>query len=83
MIFQKYHSRYLSQIPLETVLFPIKIHGGHVGVQNNREKKSWEFDSLIMQNLGDVLPLFCTPTWPSHHVSENQELFVYLSLWAD
>ena len=30
----------------------------------------WEFDSIIMQNF---LPLFCTPTWPSHHVSENQE----------
>jgi len=26
-----------------------------------------------MQNLSDILPLFCTPTWPSHHVSENQE----------
>ena len=33
----------------------------------------WEFDSIIMQNLSDILPLFCTPTWPSHHVSENQE----------
>ena len=33
-----------------------------------------EFDSIIMQNLSDILPLFCTPTWPSHHVSENQEL---------
>ena len=30
-------------------------------------------DSIIMQNLSDILPLFCTPTWPSHHVSENQE----------
>ena len=26
-----------------------------------------------MQNLSDILPLFCTPTWPSHHVGENQE----------
>ena len=26
-----------------------------------------------MQNLSNILPLFCTPTWPSHHVSENQE----------
>ena len=33
----------------------------------------WEFDSIIMQNLSNILPLFCTPTWPSHHVSENQE----------
>ena len=35
----------------------------------------WEFDSIIMQNLTNILPLFCTPTWPSHHdhVSENQE----------
>ena len=38
------------------------------------KKVFWEFDSVIMQNLGDILPLFCTPTWPSHHVSENQEL---------
>ena len=32
-----------------------------------RKKVFWEFDSIVMQNL----PLFCTPTWPSHHVSEN------------
>ena len=38
------------------------------------KKVSWEFDSIIMQNLSDILSLFCTPTWPSHHVSENQEL---------
>ena len=49
-------------------------HGGHAGVQNNSHKVFWEFDSIIMQNLSSILPLFCTPTWPSHHVSENQEL---------
>ena len=37
------------------------------------KKVFWDFDYNIMQNLSDVLPLFCTPTWPSHHVSENQE----------
>ena len=37
------------------------------------KKVFWEFDSIIMQNLSDILPSFCTPTWPSHHVSENQE----------
>jgi len=37
-----------------------------------------EFDSLIMQNLSDILPLFCTSTWPSYHVSENQELAALL-----
>ena len=37
------------------------------------KKVFWEFDSIIMQNLNDILPLFCTPTWPLHHVSENQE----------
>ena len=26
-----------------------------------------------MQNLSDILPLLCTPAWPSRHVSENQE----------
>ena len=35
----------------------------------------WEFDSIIMQNLSDILPLFCTPTCPSHHVSATQELY--------
>ena len=39
----------------------------------------WEFDSIIMQNLSDILPLFCTPTWPSHHVSENQQFSVFMS----
>ena len=38
------------------------------------KKVFWEFDSIIMQNVSDILPLFCTPTWPSHHVSENHEL---------
>ena len=37
------------------------------------KKVFWEFDSIIMQNLSDILALFWTPTWPSHHVSENQE----------
>ena len=32
----------------------------------------WKFDVIIMQNVSDILPLFCTPTWPSHHVSETQ-----------
>ena len=34
----------------------------------------WQFDSIIIQSLTDILPLFCTPTWLSHYVSENQEL---------
>ena len=41
--------------------------------EKKRKKVFWEFDSIIMQNLSDILPLFCTTTWPSHHVSENQE----------
>ena len=41
---------------------------------NYSQRVFWEFDSIIMQNLSSILPLFCTPTWPSHHVSENQEL---------
>ena len=47
------------------------------------KKVFWEFDSIIMQNLSDILPLFCTPTWPSHHVNENKEsghCFVALAL---
>ena len=38
----------------------------------------WEFDSIIMQNVSDNLRLFCTQTWPSHHVSENQEYCRFL-----
>ena len=38
------------------------------------QKVLWKFDSVIMQNLSDILSLFCIPTWLSHHVSENQEL---------
>ena len=38
------------------------------------KKVFWDFDSIIMQNLSDILPMFCIPTWPFHHVSENQEL---------
>ena len=42
------------------------------------KKVFWEFDSIIiMQNLSNILPLFCTPIWPSHYVSESQE---YLKL---
>ena len=25
------------------------------------EKVFWDLDSIIMQNLSDILPLFCTP----------------------
>ena len=32
-----------------------------------------EFDHIIMQNLSDILPLFCTPTWPSHHACDDPE----------
>ena len=44
------------------------------------KKVFWEFDSIIMQNLSDILPSFCTQTWPSRHVSENQELNLPLSV---
>ena len=33
----------------------------------------WEFYAILMQNFSDILLLFCTPTGPSQHVSENQE----------
>ena len=41
------------------------------------KKVFWEFDSIIMQNLSDILPLFCATTWPSHHVSESQEYTLF------
>ena len=34
------------------------------GVQKSSEKSLWEFVSIIMQNLSDILPLLCTRTWP-------------------
>ena len=37
------------------------------------KKVFWEFDSITVQNLSDILPLFCAPTWPSRHVSKSQE----------
>ena len=45
------------------------------------KKVFWEFDFIVTQNLSDILPLFCTPTWPSHHVSENQEYLEVFFLW--
>ena len=42
------------------------------------QKVIWEFDAIIMQNSSDILPLFCTGTWPSHQVSENKELFNFI-----
>ena len=47
----------------------------NVGAQNNGKKSLLEAGSIIMQNLSDILPLFCKPTWLSHHVSQNQEDF--------
>jgi len=39
-------------------------HGGHVGVKNKSVKFFWDFYSITMQNLSDILPLLCTPIWP-------------------
>ena len=45
------------------------------------EKKVFrEFDSIIMQNMSHNLLLFCTQTWPSHHVIENHLLWYFL-MW--
>ena len=41
------------------------------------KKVFWEFDSIIVQNVSDILPLFCTPTRSSHLVSKNQEYVLY------
>ena len=41
------------------------------------KKVFWDFASIIMQNLSDILPLFCTAIWQSHHISENLELLKY------
>ena len=57
------NSRFLRDVTTATLVY-----------RTIAKKVFWEFDSIIMQNLSDILPLFCTPTCPSHHVSENQEL---------
>ena len=47
------------------------------------EKIFWEFDSIIMQNLFDILLLFCISAWSSYHMSENPSeniLFAY-KIW--
>jgi len=31
------------------------------------------FDAIFVQNLSDILPLFCTPIWLSHRGNGNQE----------
>lgn len=33
------------------------------------KKVFWEFDSISMQNLTDILLLFCSPIWLSHHLT--------------
>ena len=43
------------------------------------KKVFWEFDSIIVQNLSDILPMFCAPTCRPHHVSATQELGTKLS----
>ena len=40
------------------------------------KKVFWEFDSIIMQNLSEILLLFCTPTCQPHHVSATQEFTI-------
>ena len=35
---------------------------------------------IIMQNLRDILLLFCTPTCPPHHVSATQELLAFVNI---
>ena len=64
-------SEYQRQVPVFSV-FTLR-HGRHVGAQNNSKNSPLDFDSIIMQNFSDILPLFCTPTWPPHQASENQE----------
>ena len=41
------------------------------------KKLFWDFDSIIVQNISDILPSFCTSTWRSHQVIENQEFSVF------
>ena len=47
-------------------------HRGHFGVQYNSQKGLFGIDSIIMQNVSDILPLFRTSTRPSHRMRENQ-----------
>ena len=63
---KKVYSQFLSDVTAAMLVYRTKA-----------KKVFWEFDSLIMQNLSDILPLFCTLTWPSHHLNQNQELFMY------
>ena len=55
-----FYSRFLRDVTAAMLLY-----------RTIARKVFWEFDYIIMQNLNNILPLFCTPTWPSHYVSEN------------
>ena len=48
------------------------------------KKVFWELDFIKMQILSYISPLFCTSTWPSHHVRENKEYkFFFRTLGKD
>ena len=43
-------------------------HRLHISAQTNKEKASWQFDFIIIQNVSHHLRLFCAPTRPSYDV---------------
>ena len=49
-------------------VFFTRRHRLHVSAQTNKEKASWQFDSIIMQNVSHHLRLFCAPIWASYDV---------------
>ena len=53
--------------------FPRDVTAAMLMYRTMAKQVFWEFDSIIMQNLSNILPFFCTPTWLSHHISANQE----------
>ena len=70
-----------QKLRLRAFSFSMWRHGGHVGVKNNSAKSLYRMLCCYYAklNLSDILPLFCTPTWLSHHVSQNQELGAFNS----
>ena len=67
---QNYYSRFSCDVTAAMLVY-----------RTIAKKICWEFDSIITHILSDVLPLFCSPTWPPHHVSENQE-YDWFRQWA-
>ena len=65
---------YILSIPDNSILgFHVTSRRPMLVYRTIAQKVFWDFDSIILKNLSDALPLPRKPMWPSHHGCENQE----------